>query len=43
LNPQKDQYRRGHTDSKTRDIDKGKTFILHQVAPGSLEIIFKHK
>jgi hypothetical protein len=42
LYPQKDKYRRSHTNRQTRNIDPGKTFIAKQVPVGYLDKISKH-
>jgi hypothetical protein len=36
LYPQQDEDGAGHTDGKTGDVDKGKTFILPEIAEGNL-------
>jgi hypothetical protein len=42
LNPQRDQHAAGHADGQTRNIDKGKTFVLSKISERHFQIIFKH-
>src|SRR5688500_5359120 len=42
INPQPDEYRHGHTNSQTTNIDQPIHFVSVQISPGDFEIVLNH-